>query len=169
MSGEAIPDLVYYSGHFTVQKRENIMFAGVRSRIDDRVYYKDPTGSLLVAFCASEAAWTISLNTTSHCSYLYKSSSTTSFDITDVAGMTWYTWDLKSQRALPVDLYLRCDDCVDGSRGNCHSHNGYCEDNECICKENRLGFNCENVLPGCPTLRIDARTSELPYEEGVRG
>lgn len=168
MSGEAIPDLVYYTGHFQVHKSEKTLFGGVRSRIDERVYYKDRTGHLIVAYCDSEMAWTISLNTTSHCAYIYKSSTTTTFDVTEVAGLTWYTWDGITRRTIASDLHLRCDDCDDGPRGNCHLHNGYCEDNECICTQNRLGVLCNDVLPACPNLHIDARTKALPTEEGVR-
>lgn len=168
LSGEAIPNMAYYTGHFEVHKEGDEIFGGLRSRIHDRVYYKDRTGNLIVAYCASETAWTISLNTTDHCTYLYKSSSTTDFDIAAVEGMTWYAWDLTTQRALPVDFYMRCDDCDDGPRGNCHLHNGYCQENKCVCNENRTGAHCNNVLPACEKVHVDARSGAIPAEEGVR-
>lgn len=167
-NGESIPDMVYYTGNFIIHKSDDKIFGGIRSRIDDRVYYKDEeTNNLILAYCNRETAWTISINGTDHCSYLYKSSTTRTFDVTDLASSTWYAWDFKGQRAMPVNLYLRCDDCDDAPRGNCHANNGQCVNNECVCSENRMGHLCDNVLPACGKMRVDTRTNELPFEQGI--
>ncbi|CAB9515289.1 multiple EGF-like-domains 6 [Seminavis robusta] len=166
---EGIPYLSYYTGNFYLYQMENTIFGGIKARIDSRVYFLDETETLKLAYCNKELAWTISLaEVNDHCLYLYKSTSpTTTFDVTTIGSMPWVSWSFEQRRTTPVDLYLTCNDCDDGPRGNCHGHNGQCIENECRCYDNNTGIACEQILPGCERLRLDARFNRFPFEAGA--
>ena len=165
---EVVPQLTYFTGHFDLHRQGDMFLGGFKARLDDRVYYKDATKSVRLAYCQSEGAWTISpMSSDDHCQYAYKSSSTVTFDVTKIAGSQWYGWDIGIQRVVPAPGFnLRCDDCVSGERGNCHPENGVCVNNRCECLDTRMGIHCGNEVPVCESIRVDTRTNPLPYEDG---
>lgn len=166
---DVVPQLTYFSGHFDLHRRDDSILSGIRTRLDDRVYYQDSTNSFRLAYCQSEEAWTVSpVDIDDQCQFVYKSSNTVAFDVTEIAGSQWYGWNLEFNRLVPAPGFnLRCDDCVGGERGNCHPENGICVNNKCECLQTRMGVHCNNELPVCESLRVDTRTNPFPYEDGT--
>jgi len=151
-------DWGYYSGVF-----DNIGLS-FEDRTEGRPAYVDSTGTIRLAYCGAQRAWTFSNITRGdgQCQYFAKSSETEGYDVMAVAGNTWFakTPDLGD---VPMDwLMVSCNDC---SEDMCA---GSCVDNRCVCNNERLGTNCEfEEEKICATLGLDRRSkgalASLPF------
>jgi hypothetical protein len=157
-------DMAYYSGQFHAQGFTWTV------REASRVVYLDETDTLKLAYCNSEAAWTISFKSASSpCEYLFKSEETGTFDVAEVSGASWFV--NRELGDVPVDwLKLFCNDC---NEEICKPEHGTCirDDrkgssvNKCVCHETLgwndsrpVGVNCDLVAE-CHFFAPDKRTT----------
>ncbi|CAB9497553.1 expressed unknown protein [Seminavis robusta] len=141
----------YSSGFFEAES----LNAG--NRFNGRAVYVDRTQTMRLAYCGQLQAWAFSyIGDEDYCNYFIVSSTTTSFDVIEVAGSTWFALT-KELGPVPMDwLYLSCSDCTEHI---CTPGHGQCEDNVCICNEGYLGLNCEFLEADvCPAMALDRRS-----------
>jgi hypothetical protein len=174
-SEDHLPEWSFYSGVFQTPGN------GPWSRINSRPYYVDvATDTLQLAYCQNEKAWTIAKiqdenrTRTDPCeSILYMSTTTASFDITDVANQMWGAIEVNGDYTL--NQHRASMLCVDCHEESCL--NGHCEDNICRCKYQIetnsslpelqwLGFNCDLQ----PTVEVlySQHSVELNVSTGIQ-
>lgn len=151
MGDSYFPQFAYYSGKF-----ERAPWQFLVDYNDRRPNYVDPTGTLELSWCRAEEAWTISYTNSSSCDYIFKSSTTQSFDVTEAEGGVWY---VKTDRTgdYPVDwIKLLCNDCINNEE-RC---NGECIDNKCVNNEpGWRGLNFEFPPATCDFFSSDQTTT----------
>ncbi|CAB9503367.1 expressed unknown protein [Seminavis robusta] len=153
------PHYAYYSGIFTLQKDKMLASA--------RPVYVDATGELRVGWCKAEKTWTI-YNTTKDdnsnndaCTFVFKSSKSDSFDVMEVAELTWYVAD-PGLGEVPVDrLGVFCFDC--GNDREYCSEGTFCnqeaKEKKCEKTENpTVGIRNEEAFPSCRLYGADRTT-----------
>ena len=124
---------------------------GFRDRIDGKPFYVDETGTIKLAYCRAEKAWSFSYIADDPCDNFILSTETDNFDLIEVARGGW--WAQTETGLTPVDwLALVCNDCND------EFCQGSCRNNRCECDGKRLGFNCEYEMPTCKYYSLDYRT-----------
>lgn len=117
--------------------------------------YRDlATGTILLAYCESERAWTFS-EVDDPCVYLAKTQKTASYDVASIPMNSWQVLD-SFNRLQPFESFSLV------RRGcNPHSCQGDCVNSLCVCPANRFGIDCE-FFDVCPELVIDERMEAFP-------
>ena len=147
--GDAYGPYAYYSGRFESQGDS------WSARENGRPYYLDETGKVKLSYSTGEGAWLFSYFEEPESPYFIKSSSTITFDVTDVATQTWYAITVNGD-SVPMDwLAMTCNVC---NTDVCNPEHGTCIGNVCECKPFRMGINCESPFPDCQYFSLDLTT-----------
>jgi hypothetical protein len=149
-----VPTLGAFSGLYNVNKDRVI---------HGRVTYEsslegDPS---IIGYCSEEGAWTFAIRSdqdddgeTDPCDWVATSSESSSFDVASTASLQWFVKTTES-RIVPMESYqVQCYDC-ENVNDFCGKH-GVCENNACVCYDERYGLRCEFQAP-CSSLAIDER------------
>ena len=148
------PELAAHSGVYVLKTNTG---AGPSNRFH---YDEDRVGGGRFGYCPTNREWTFSVGSTvDPCDYtnvLVKSIETQTFDMTQVAGETWFVFRESVDQAIPMkDFFMaivcqRADDC--SGRGRCT------RDNRCECQEGTFGVQCEHdANKTCPAVNLDER------------
>jgi hypothetical protein len=139
------PELPFLSGQFIAKRRQN-----------DRPVYVDRTKTLKLRYSGSQKAWVFKpIDASNKTNILIKSSETKSFDVLSVANLPWF--QNTAEGFVPVDwLTLRNHEC---NEDTCPHDRGSCDDgNNCVCREEYIGENCQLDAPNCRWYGLDLRT-----------
>ena len=148
------PELAAHSGLYVLRINTR---AGPANRFR---YDEDRVGGGSFGYCPINREWTFSVGSTvdpcDNSQILAKSIKTQTFDMTQLAGDTWFVVRESVDQAIPMQNFFmavacrRADDC--SRRGRCT------RDNRCECQEGTFGVRCEHDKSAiCPAVKLDER------------
>ena len=152
--GQVRPELAAHSGLYVLR-------TSTRAGPSNRFHYdEERVGGGSFGYCLANREWTFSVGSTvdpcDNTKVLAKSIKTRTFDMTRLAGETWFVIRKSVNQAIPMkDFFMaivcqKADDC--SLRGRCT------RDNRCECQEGTFGVRCEHDRNAtCPTVKLDER------------
>ena len=96
-----------------------------------------------IAYCKSDKAWELYLDEElGPCNWVARSPETETFDVATTAASNWLTRNPQTKQTIAYSsFHLACNDCIGSEL--CPSEHATCEDNVCVCNQDRFGISCE--------------------------
>jgi hypothetical protein len=148
---EFSPELGTFSGLYRIGETRRGVFS--TSRVE---YVEIRSGKASLGYCENKGIWTLSI-THDPCSWLAKSSDSTSFDILDTLSSEWFSKDTNGNRVAPMQHFEMSAHGGGRDQNECGGHGSVDEkDKKCECDGDWFGLKCEFLEP-CESLAVDIR------------